>query len=339
MSMLASFITGCAGELLSADEWRFMQDARPAGLILFDRNCASPEQVRALVNQFKDAVGRDDLLIAIDQEGGRVQRLKPPVWRQLPSAASLGALYRRDHAKGFEAVAAISQLTALELARLDINMNCVPVLDLTMASTHAVIGTRSFGGDPAVVVSLGRGVAEAHLSGGVIPVMKHIPGHGRATRDSHQDLPVVDASRAELAASDFAPFRALAGYPAAMTAHVVFTAIDPDQPASTSPIVISDVIRGEIGFDGLLLSDDIGMGALHGSAGKRAEAVLAAGCDLALHCNGNLAEMIEVANLAPELAGVSLHRYEAAFARRRVVAAFDVSDALKALESALSIST
>jgi beta-N-acetylhexosaminidase len=331
MPMLSSFISGCAAEALTSDEWRFFQEARPAGLILFKRNCREPAQVKALVNSFKDAIGSDDLLVLIDQEGGRVQRLQPPHWRKLPPGAAYGKLYGEDPKLAVQAVRAIFQLVAMDLRALGINTDCVPVLDLPAPGMSEAIGDRAFGPDPEMIAELGRAVADGLLAGGVLPVMKHLPGHGRATADSHQVLPVVDATFEALADRDFVPFRALKDLPIAMTAHILYPGIDRSGPATTSRLVVDTIIRGEIGFDGLLLSDDIGMEALAGSVGERAAAVLAAGCDLALQCSGKLAEMIETAATVGELEGRSEERFLAALARRRAPEAFDASRAIETL--------
>jgi len=337
MTMLSTFITGVAGEAMTGDEWRFLQDARPCGLILFKRNCQSPEQVRALVNSFKDAVGSDDLLVLVDQEGGRVQRLQPPYWRQLPPAVSYGHLYRDDPILATNAARAVAQVTAMDLRGLGINTNCAPVLDLPVPGITDAIGDRAFGPDAVMIAALGRAVADGLLHGGILPVMKHLPGHGRATSDSHKMLPAVAASFDELATSDFRPFQALNDLPIGMTAHIQFTDIDRNGPATTSRLVVEMVIRGEIGFHGLLLSDDLSMQALGGTVGERAVAVLAAGCDVVLHCNGKLAEMLEVAESTPLMEGRSQERFEAALKRRTAPGAFDVSEALAALEEVLAV--
>ena len=337
MAMLSSFISSCAGEALTGDEWRFFQDARPCGLILFKRNCREPEQVKALVNAYKDALGSDNVLVLIDQEGGRVQRLQPPVWRKLPAAAAYGKLYREDADLAVQAARSIFQLLAMDLRTLGINANCAPVLDLPAPGMAEAIGDRAFGPDAAMIAELGRAVADGLLAGGVLPVMKHLPGHGRATADSHQVLPMVDASLDTLADADFVPFRALKDLPMAMTAHILYTDIDRSGPATTSRLVIDTIIRGEIGFDGLLLSDDLGMEALAGTVGERAHAVLAAGCDVATQCSGRLAEMEDAAGAVGMLEGRSLERFEAALARRQAPEAFDVSRALEALAEVLAM--
>ena len=337
MAMLSAFITGVAGEALTGEEWRFLQDARPCGLILFKRNCQSPEQVRALVNSFKDAIGSDDLLILIDQEGGRVQRLQPPNWRQLPPAASYGRLYREDPTLALNAARAVAQVTAMDLRALGLNTNCAPCLDLPVPGNTDAIGDRAYGPNVELIIALGRAVAEGLLHGGILPVMKHMPGHGRAKSDSHKELPVVSASIDELAATDFRPFQALNDLPIGMTAHILFTDIDRNGPATTSRLVVETVIRGEIGFHGLLLSDDLSMQALGGTPGERAVAVLGAGCDVVLHCNGKLAEMLDVAESTPLLEGLSQERFDAALARRNAPGAFDVSEALEALAEVLAV--
>jgi beta-N-acetylhexosaminidase len=337
MAMLSAFITGVAGEALTGDEWRFLQDARPCGLILFKRNCQSPDQVRALVNAFKDAIGSDDLLIVIDQEGGRVQRLQPPHWRALPPAASFGHLYRDDPDLAISAARAVAQVNAMDLRALGLNTNCAPVLDLPVPGMTDAIGDRAYGPGIDMIAALGRAVADGLLHGGILPCMKHLPGHGRAKSDSHKMLPVVAASIDELAASDFRPFQALNDLPIGMTAHILYTDIDRNGPATTSRLVVETVIRGEIGFHGLLLSDDLSMQALAGSMAERTVAVLAAGCDVALHCNGKLDEMLVVAGSCPALEGPSLERFEAALKRRGVPGAFDVSEALEALAEVLAV--
>ncbi len=331
-----AFICGVAGERLSDEERRFVRAANPAGLILFARNCRSADQIRALVADFKDAAGEDQLLTLIDQEGGRVQRLKPPIARLLPPAGRLGALHAKAPDQGCRAAFLISRLVAEELTVLGLNTNCAPVLDLQFPGAHDIIGNRAYGPDPERVIALGRAVAQGLMAGGVVPVAKHVPGHGRANADSHVDLPVVDARRGDLEATDFATFRALADLPAAMTAHVVFADIDPQAPASTSAIVTRDIVRGHIGFDGLLMSDDLSMRALTGSLRDRAEAVIRAGSDLALHCNGDLAEMRGVAEGVPALAGKALQRFERALAAACHTEPFDHDEAEAALQGALA---
>ncbi len=303
-------IFGCAGERLGTAERRFFAEADPLGFILFRRNCREPGQVRDLVASLRDCVGRADAPVLIDQEGGRVARLGPPHWRRHPAAAELAR-------EGEAAVFGTARQIAADLAGLGITVDCAPVLDLRIAGADQVIGDRSFGADPAAVARFGRAWCDGLLAGGVLPVLKHIPGHGRARADSHVACPAVDAAADELAASDFAPFRALAEMPWAMTAHVVYTAFDPDAPATLSSSVIGGAIRGTIGFDGVLISDDLSMGALSGPLGARAAAALAAGCDLALHCSGRLAEMEEIAAATGPLAAATAARLARGEAMRR----------------------
>jgi beta-N-acetylhexosaminidase len=307
-------IFGCRGQKLTADERTLFKEAEPWGFILFARNCDNPAQVRALVAGLRDCVGREDAPVLIDQEGGRVQRLKPPHWRIAPPAARFGVLYQRDPAKAREALKLNMRLIAAELAALGITVDCLPVLDVPAPGAHDIIGDRAYSPRPEVVAELGRVACDALLEAGVLPVIKHLPGHGRATADSHVQLPRVDAPRAALEATDFAPFRALSGMPLGMTAHVVYDAIDPERAATVSPIVIDEVIRGHIGFDGLLMSDDISanMKALDGAYRSRAERALSAGCDMLLHCNGERGEMEEVAEAVPLLAGAAGRRADEA---------------------------
>jgi beta-N-acetylhexosaminidase len=306
--MVKAFISGCAGTRLSAGEAAFFADQQPWGLILFARNCETPEQLRDLVASFRTVVGRPDAPVLIDQEGGRVRRLKPPSWPDYPAARTLGAIGERDRENGIRAAWLHGRLIAADLAELGITIDCLPVLDVIAADASQAIGDRSFGGDPELVATLGRAIADGLTAGGVCPVIKHIPGQGRATSDSHLALPVVGADLATLAATDFVPFQALADLPAAMTGHVVYAAIDASRPATTSATVIRDIIRGRIGFDGLLMSDDISMKALSGDYGERTAAISDAGCDIVLHCNGRIEEMRAVADAAPRLAGISSER-------------------------------
>ncbi|MDS1135020.1 beta-N-acetylhexosaminidase [Nitratireductor indicus] len=314
MSESKAMILGVAGTELSADEKAFFRNECPWGFILFARNVAEPEQLRDLVAAMRDSVGRSEAPVFIDQEGGRVQRLRPPIAPNYPTAAELGALYARDREVGLRAAWLMSRLHAMDLASHGISADCLPVLDVPVAGAHDVIGDRAYGYDPQIVIELGRAACDGLMAGGVLPVMKHMPGHGRAFADSHKALPVVEASLDELRAHDFVPFKALRDVPMAMTAHIVFKAIDPERPATTSPRVIHDIIRGEIGFEGLLMSDDVSMNALSGDFSARAEAILAAGCDLVLHCHGIMPEMQAVAEKAPELSGKSLERARRALA-------------------------
>lgn len=323
-----ALITGLEGAALTGAEARFLRETRPLGIILFARNCESHAQIRTLVADALSAIGTPETLVLIDQEGGRVQRLRPPLGRALPPAEAYAQRYEQGDCDGAcAAVEGASRLVARDLRDLGINTNCAPVLDLPVPGAHAIIGDRAFGTTVEQVVRLGRAVAHGFMAGGVLPVIKHIPGHGRATKDSHLDLPVVDTERSELSRTDFAPFKALADIPAAMSAHVVFSDVDPDHPASTSAKVTSEVIRGEIGYDGLLMSDDLGMHALKGSMRERAEAVIRAGSDVALHCSGVLAEMVEAANGVPDLAGPALRRAERALAVLKNGQEFDLAAA------------
>ncbi|WP_367714480.1 beta-N-acetylhexosaminidase [Nitratireductor sp. GISD-1A_MAKvit] len=314
MSESKSMILGAAGTELTADEIAFYRDERPWGFILFARNVEEPGQLRDLVSSMRDCVGRSDAPVFIDQEGGRVQRLRPPLAANYPTAAELGKIYRRDRQTGLRAAWLLSRLHAMDLRRYGITADCLPVLDVPVAGAHDVIGDRAYSHDPDAVIALGRAASEGLMAGGVLPVMKHIPGHGRAFADSHKALPEVTASLEELRSHDFLPFKALADLPMAMTAHIVFRAIDPHGPATTSARVIEEIIRKEIGFDGLLMSDDVSMHALSGDFSARAEAILAAGCDLVLHCHGIMQEMQAVAEKAPELNGKSLERANRALA-------------------------
>ena len=312
--MQKAFITGVAGQELTRDERELIAASRPAGLILFARNIRSREQACDLVADFRAAAGDERVLVLVDQEGGRVQRLKPPLASLLPPAAAYAAHFPDDRDAAVAAAWSVARLLADELRAFSINTDCAPVADLPVPGAHDIIGNRAFGRDAETVIFLARAFADGLMAGGVLPVFKHIPGHGRAMADSHLELPVVSTARGDLERSDFAPFRALAALPAAMTAHVVFRALDPAAPASTSRTVTSEIIRGYCGFDGLLMSDDVGMRALSGSFAERTRAVLGAGSDLALHCSGNFAEMVEVAEASPPLAGRALDRFERALA-------------------------
>ncbi|MGD9667532.1 MAG: beta-N-acetylhexosaminidase [Hyphomicrobiaceae bacterium] len=336
MSNRAAFICGLADLALSARERRFLAETRPAGLILFARNLESHDQIRRLVGEARSAIGGDDTLVLIDQEGGRVQRLRPPLGRGLPPAAAYAALYAEDAGMACRDAHLAARLLADDLKELGIDTDCAPVLDLPVAGAHEIIGDRAYGDTVAQVVALGRTVAEGLIAGGVLPVVKHIPGHGRATCDSHLALPVVATARSELEESDFATFQALAHMPAAMTAHVIFSAIDDASPASTSATITAEIIRGHIGFDGLLMSDDLGMKALVGPMRARAEAVIAAGSDLALHCSGDFAEMQAVAAGVPALSGLALRRFEISVAVTRSSAPYDRVAAEMALAGVLA---
>lgn len=301
MTTSRAAIVGIAGTVPSPAERALFQALPPAGVILFKRNCAEPAQVRALVAELRGLFPERWLPILIDQEGGRVQRLAPPGWPDLPPARALGRIAERDRAAGERAARLHATAIALELRDLGIDTVCAPCLDLLRPETTRAIGDRAYGGDPALVARLGRIVADTLLAHGILPVIKHLPGHGRAHCDSHLELPRVTAPRAELEAEDFAAFRPLADLPLGMTAHIVLEAIDPERPATQSPIVIRDIIRAAIGFQGLLLSDDLSMRALSGPIAGRATASLAAGCDLALHCNGDPGELAAVLEAVPAL--------------------------------------
>ncbi len=329
-------IFGCAGPSLTEQERHFFADVAPVGFILFARNCQFPDQVRRLVADLRRAVGRPDAPVLIDQEGGRVARLTPPHWRAPPPAASFGALYRRDEQIGIEAARLNTRLIADELYDLGISVDCLPVLDLRIAGASAAIGDRAFADRPDAVAALGRASADGLLAGAVLAVIKHLPGQGRARSDSHAELPVVDAPWPELAATDFAPFRALSDLLWGMTAHVLYSAIDADRPATVSPVVIDRAIRGAIGFDGLLLSDDLSMQALAGSIGERAAAALAAGCDVALHCNGDGAEMHAVAAAVDRLSDRTAERFARGAERLVAPAAIDRAELGGRLDALLS---
>ena len=319
---VSALICGIAGPTLGADEIAFFHAAKPWGFILFKRNCQTPEQIRTLTASLREAVGRDAPIL-IDQEGGRVQRLGPPHWPAYPDGRTFGEVHARAPADGIAAARLGARLIAADLHRLGIDVDCLPVLDVPVEGAHDVIGRRAYGLGPTVVSTLGRAAADGLLAGGVLPVIKHVPGHGRAGVDSHHHLPVVDAPRAVLETTDFPPFRDAAHLPLAMTAHVVYTSIDPDRPATTSKTVIDEVIRGFIGYDGCLMSDDVSMKALSGTLGERTAAALAAGCDLVLHCNGDLGEMEAVAAHCRTLDGRSAARAARALATRRPPEPFD----------------
>lgn len=311
----SAVIFGCAGHRPTDTERRFFREADPLGFILFARNCDTPDQLHGLVEDLRETVGRADAPVLIDQEGGRVARLRPPHWRAAPPAAVFGEIAGRDPVAACEAVRLNARLLAAELAELGISVDCAPLLDLRLPETHDVIGDRSFGEIPDLVATLGRAACEGFLAGGVMPVVKHIPGHGRATVDSHHDSPVVEAPLATLRETDFRVFRALNDAPWAMTAHVVYSAVDPNRPATTSATVIDEVIRGDIGFQGVLVSDDLSMQALSGGLAERTRDALAAGCDIALHCNGRMEEMEAVAAAASPLSAAAMDRLAAAAAR------------------------
>jgi beta-N-acetylhexosaminidase len=322
-----AFITGLAGPALTPEERQFLRETQPWGFILFKRNVQKPAQVIELVKECRAAINDPAAPVLVDQEGGRVQRLGPPHWPAYPPGATYGDIYDADPSAGVAAARLGARLIAADLMALGIDVDCLPVADVPASDADPVIGDRAYGANPRKVAALARAAAEGLLAGGVLPVVKHMPGHGRANADSHLRLPVVGADRASLEAADFAAFRPLADLPLAMSAHVVFTACDPHLPATTSRTMIDQVIRGFIGFDGLLMTDDVSMHALQGSLGERTAAALAAGCDIVLHCNGKLDEMRQVAANARLLSGKSLRRAEAALAARRKPEPIDVAAA------------
>lgn len=330
-----AFICGCLGLTFSGDETDFLRRWQPWGLILFRRNIGDRRQVSALARAFRDIVGRPDAPVLVDQEGGRVQRLTSPQWATYPAAA----VFSRDiaHPTAQERAAFLAaRLIAWDLAEVGITIDCMPVLDVPAPGSHAIIGDRAYASEPEDVARIGRAAAQGLLAGGVLPVIKHVPGHGRARADSHLELPRVDATIDELFARDFAPFVVNADLPIAMTAHVVFSALDAARPATLSPIVVGDFIRGRIGFEGLLMSDDLSMHALSGGFGERAQRMFAAGVDIALHCNGNPEEASAVADHSPVLTGRARERAMAALERIRPPAAgFDPVDAKAELAALL----
>ena len=331
----AACILGLAGPVLSREEAAFFKDVRPWGFILFKRNVETPDQVRALTTSLRDIAGRADTPILIDQEGGRVQRLGPPHWPAYPPGRAYGQLAGNDPLLRREIGRLGARLIAHDLASVGINVDCAPVLDVPDPRGHEIIGDRAYGQTPEEVGLLGRAAAEGLIAGGVLPVIKHIPGHGRAMADSHLELPVVSAPLAELDARDFAPFRVLSDMPMAMTAHVIFQALDRRRPGTTSKAVIRKVVRGAIGFDGLLMTDDLSMKALSGGFTDRARDALAAGCDVVLHCNGDMAEMKAVVAGVGPLKGKAARRAASALARlARTPEPFDAKEARARFASA-----
>jgi beta-N-acetylhexosaminidase len=333
---IKAFITGLSGMAISPEERTFVREADPWGLIVFKRNISDKKQVTKIIDDFKSIVGRSDVPVLVDQEGGRVQRLGPPNWPKYPAGAVYARIFDRDPAKGRAAARLGARLIAADLLALGITVDCLPLADVPVSGADAVIGDRAYGDNPAKVAGLAAAIAAGLRDGGVLPVLKHLPGHGRATADSHLRLPVVNTDRATLEATDFAAFRPLAKLPLGMTAHVVFTAIDPVSPATTSVTMIRDVIRGFIGFDGLLMSDDVSMNALSGSIGERTRAAFAAGCDMVLHCNGKLDEMQAVAAAAPKLEGEAARRAAAALKARGAPDKIDLVAARKEFAALLA---
>lgn len=306
-------IYGLSGPALTPDERDFFADSNPAGYILFKRNCVDQPQLRALTDSLRSLSGRTDLPILIDQEGGRVARMKPPEWPEFPCGWAFARLYDQAPSSAIEAARVNARALALMLRKSGINVDCLPLLDVRQPEADEIIGDRSLGAEPMQVAALGRAILDGLRSGGVAGVAKHIPGHGRALCDSHKQLPVVEASEEQLAA-DIEPFEELSWAPMGMMAHVVYTAWDADNPASQSPRIIEEVVRGRIGFNGWLMSDDIGMEALSGGFGERAAGVVGAGCDVALHCSGTMDEMIAVAGSVPTMSGQGEERLAKAMA-------------------------
>ncbi|GHB34750.1 beta-N-acetylhexosaminidase [Pseudovibrio japonicus] len=316
---LKSFISGCLGPELGAEDKAFFRDQQPVGLILFTRNMENADQIRRLCADFREAVGRPDAPVFIDQEGGRVQRFGAPHVPVYPAAGTIGRLYERDQTAAKRAAYLHALLIGLDLRKLGLSANCIPCLDMPVAGASDIIGLRAYGSDPTLVSELGQAAMDGCLAAGVMPVMKHMPGHGRALVDSHLSLPEVSCSLEELAQRDLLPFQALRDCPMGMTAHIVFKQIDEDHPVTQSSYAIQRVIRDTIGFDGVLISDDISMKALGGGLKSRVEKIVAAGCDLVLHCNGELDEMQVVASAVPEVSGKRAARLEAAMQRNTQV--------------------
>ncbi len=339
MTAIGAFISGCAGTSLSDAERQFFARTNPFGLILFRRNCETPDQLKRLTDDFRAAVGRRNAPVFIDQEGGRVQRLGPPSnsWRKYPPAKVYGELFEGNALAALRAARNVGRLMAEDLIASGVNANCVPVLDVPQPGAHEIIGSRAYATRIEPIMALARAHAAGFADGGVLPVIKHIPGHGRAKADSHLELPIVEASKAELEAVDFPPFAAMADAPMAMTAHVVYTALDKSAPATLSKRVIARIIRGEIGFRGLLMTDDLSMKALSGSFTEKVQRALSAGCDVVLHCNGQMAEMEEVAAAAGPLKGRALTRAKAALRTARKPMAFDRKQAEKDYAALVSL--
>ena len=310
---LQAAIYGIEGFSLTRDERAFFSEADPAGFIIFRRNCESQEQLLRLTDDLRGISGRDDVAILIDQEGGRVARMRPPAWPEFPSGEKFANLYQAAPSSAIEAARSNARGLGLMLKSVGINVNCLPLLDVRQPGATDIIGDRALGDNPMQVSALGRAVLEGMASAGVVGVAKHMPGHGRALVDSHKELPVVTATEEQLE-TDLEPFERLNWAPMGMTAHVVYTAWDADRPGSMSPTVINDIIRGRIGFDGWLMSDDLGMEALSGDFGTRAAGVVAAGCDVALHCSGRISEMVAVADAVPPMSAMGRERLQRAMA-------------------------
>jgi len=311
---ISPIIYGCKSIRLSDEEKAFYRETQPWGFILFSRNVETPDQVAALVDDFKSCVDHDDVAILIDQEGGRVRRLRPPHWQEYHSAQVIGNHYKQNPVRGKRIAWLQSRLMAFDLIKLGINVDCLPVLDVPIPGAHDVIGDRAYAEDVPSISELGRDAAQGLLDGGVLPVIKHIPGHGRSMVDSHLDLPRVETDFETLKETDFEPFKRLADLPVAMTAHVIYEAVDPAAPATTSKTVIDDIIRNYIGFQGLLMCDDLSMQALSGDFSQRVQSSFAAGCDVVLHCNGEMEEMRQIADALPEFGAKAFERVQQATA-------------------------
>ena len=329
-------IFGCDGHELTPDEIAFFKQAKPWGFILFGRNCGSPDQVRRLTQSMREVLGRENAPILIDQEGGRVQRLRGAHWKPRPPAAAFGTISRQNPRAARDLAYDNARVMGAELLDLGVNVDCTPCVDVPVEGAHNIIGDRAFGNDAWVVASLGQAVIDGMLDSGVLPVVKHIPGHGRARADSHMELPVVDTPREELERTDFTPFRALARAPLGMTEHVVYSDFDQTAPATTSKKVIDEIVRGFIGFDGLLMTDDLTMRALKGTLAERVKASIAAGCDMILHCTRNMDEMREIAEATPLLSGRALERADKALSFLGRAKPFEVAAAQARVDSALS---
>jgi beta-N-acetylhexosaminidase len=339
MTVFTAMISGCAGLQLTSEERDFFRRVKPWGLILFKRNVETPDQLKALTADFRACVDHKHAPVFIDQEGGRVQRMGPPSnqWRKYPAARLFGELYKQDKVAALRAARNCGHLLAKDLFDVGITSSCLPVLDVPQPGAHDVIGNRAYSMEVEQVMALARTHTAGLIDGGVMPVMKHIPGHGRSEVDSHHNLPVVKASRAELEAIDFPPFAGFADCPMAMSAHVIFTAIDKENPATLSRKVIKQVIRDQIGFKGLLMTDDLSMKALSGTFTEKTKAALTAGCDIVLHCGGAMAEMVEVAEAAGPLKSKALARAKAALKTRRKPLPIAEKTALKDLDLVFSL--
>ena len=309
-----AMILGVSGISLTDAEKSFFRYANPLGFILFQRNCVNPQQTKNLIKELRDAVARPNAPVLIDQEGGRVARLKPPHWPEFPPARMIGKMAEQSNDLGLEAAKINAQLIGLELHELGIHVNCAPLADVLFDTTDNAIGDRAYSSNTEIVAECARAAAEGYLSSGVLPIIKHIPGHGRTIVDPHHTQSIVKASKQELHDIDFAPFRALRDMPIAMTCHIIFESYD-KLPCSLSP-VMHEIIRKEIGFDGLLISDDLNMKGVYGRIEDLVTSSLKAGSDIALHCNGNMSEMVLVSGACPPMTSAAMDRWDRAFARR-----------------------